>query len=370
MRVLLLSDSDSPHTIRWAKAIQRKGITLGVFSIHKPDISLYSDCPEISLFSLYLPKDLQFKGEGTLAKLKYLKSISLLNSVIESFKPDILHAHYASSYGLLGALARFHPFIISVWGSDVYNFPNHSFLHRALIKYNLSQADKILSTSEVMKLETSKYTNKEIIVTPFGIDIDKFYPQKIKNKLNENALIIGTVKTLEKKYGIEYLIKAFKIVRSKLKSKSMKLLIVGKGSQDLYLKSLVDNLELTDDTIFTGYINHDMIQDYHNMLDISVFASIEDSESFGVSVLESSACGKPVIVSNVGGLPEVVEDGKTGFVVEKQNPEAIANVIIRLIENEHLRMEIGNNGRNKVVNEYNWIDSVIKMISIYHDFKK
>ena len=75
-------------------------------------------------------------------------------------------------------------------------------------------------------------------------------------------------------------------------------------------------------TVFPGYIKHDVVQDYHNMIDI--FCAVSLSESFGVAVLESSACGKPVIVSNVGGLPEVVDNAKTGFIVESKNIDQLA----------------------------------------------
>ncbi|HCY77910.1 MAG TPA: glycosyltransferase family 4 protein [Ignavibacteriales bacterium] len=370
MRILILSDSDSPHTIKWAKSLSQSNFTIGVFSIHEPNFDLYADFPEILIFSANLPKDLQFKNESAFSKLKYLKAFGPLKKTIKDFKPDIVHAHYITSYGFLGVLANFHPLVISVWGSDIYNFPKHSYLHQAMIKFNLFKADKILSTSEVMKIETSKYTSKNITVTPFGIDTSKFYPSKVQSIFNSSDLVIGTIKTLEKKYGIEYLIKAFKILKIKRESLPLKLLIVGKGSQENILKNLTIKLGIQDDTVFTGFINHENVPDYQNMLDIGVFPSIEDSESFGVAVLEASACGKPVVVSNVGGFPEVVEDGKTGFIVQKQNPEQLAEALILLVDNEKLRNQMGENGMNKVLSQYSWTESVNKMVSIYDSILK
>lgn len=365
MRILILSDSDSPHTIKWAKSIQKNGNTIGIFSISKINFSLYEDCPKIWLFSAGVPKETQFKREASLSKLIYLKSLKHLKNTIKIFKPDILHAHYVSSYGFIGSLAKFHPFIISVWGADIYNFPQKSLLHFWIIKYTLSKADQILSTSFAMKQETKKYTKKSIYVTPFGIPLDKFYPQKVNSLFSADNIVIGTIKTLEKKYGIEYLIKAFRIVKDKKPEFPIKLLIVGRGSLTERLKSLVLELGLNADTIFTGYIENSEIEKYHNMLDIAVYPSIEDSESFGVSVLESSACGKPVIVSNVGGLPEVVEDGITGYLVKKEDPELIADCLIKLIYDKELRVLLGMNGIKKVSDEYAWEKSLEKMISVY-----
>ncbi|HSL90280.1 MAG TPA: glycosyltransferase family 4 protein, partial [Ignavibacteriaceae bacterium] len=132
-----------------------------------------------------------------------------------------------------------------------------------------------------------------------------------------------------------------------------------------YLKQLVKELNVENDTLFTGFIDQNSVHEYQNMLDISVSVSIDDSESFGVAIIEASACEKPVVVSNMGGLPEVVEDGKTGFVVESKNPEMIVDAISKLIENPELRIEMGKNGRERVLELYDWNNSVKKMISIY-----
>lgn len=370
MQVLLLSDSDSPHTLRWAKSLFNKGIGIGIFSLHKPNPELYKDCPSIKLFSLNVTRQIQNKTETSLSKLVYFKAINEVKKAIKLFKPDIVHAHYASSYGFLGSLTKFHPFIISVWGADIYNFPQKTILHFLMIKYSLSKADQILSTSNVMKYEIKKYTKKKISVTPFGIQLNKFYRQNVVNSFGPNNIVIGTVKTLENKYGIEFLIRAFKRVKDTLPNIPIKLLIVGGGSLAERLKSLVSELGLSHDTIFTGYIENSVIEKYHNMLDIAVYPSIEDSESFGVSVIESSACERPVIVSNVGGLPEVVADGKTGIVVEKENTNQLAEAIIKLIHNPKLRIEMGINGRKKVIEEYNWISSVELMLLHYNEMLK
>ena len=122
----------------------------------------------------------------------------------------------------IGALSGFHPYIISVWGSDIFSFPHYSKLHLFLLKFNLSKADIILSTSKVLKKETEKFTGKSILITPFGIDTEKFLPKDVNSLFNKEDIVIGTIKTLEKNYGIEYLIKAFSLVKDKYPYKSLK----------------------------------------------------------------------------------------------------------------------------------------------------
>lgn len=365
MRVLILSDSNSPHTIKWAKSIAEKNISVGIFSIHKSNPDFYNGIKNIKIFDLGITREIQNKTENNISKIFYLKGVYRLKSILNNFKPDILHSHYASSYGLIGALSRFNPYLISVWGSDVFQFPNYSKLYKKILEFNLSKADKILSTSIALKKETEKYTSKDILITPFGVDTNIFKKTNVNSIFPNNDFIIGTIKTLEKNYGIEYLIRAFNLLKLKYNSAHLKLLIVGKGTQLGYLQDLVKSLNIQGDVVFTGYVNHNEIVKYHNMLDLSVFPSLE--ESFGVSVLEASACEKPVIVTNVGGLPEVVENNVTGFIIEKENIELLAEKMETLFLNKNLMKELGQNGRNKVKNEYEWDMCVDKMIKIYEN---
>lgn len=362
MKILLLADVNSSHTIKWATSLAKNNIEVTIFSLGELLIDDYKSYKNINIV---VPNIAIINEEGALSKIKYLKVFPALKNLIKKYNPDILHAHYATSYGLLGAMSNFHPFILSVWGMDVFSFPQKSFFHRAILKYNLKKADKLLSTSHIMAKETSLYTNKSIEVTPFGIDLERFRPMEGHNLFAQEDIVIGTVKTLEEKYGIEYLIKAFKIVSDKHQHLPLKLLIVGGGSLENNLKQLVKQLDIEGKTLFTGKIPFVAMPEYHNMLTISVSVSVSDSESFGVAIIEASACAKPVVVSNVGGLPEVVADGITGIVVPPRDVEATAAAIERLVLDQTLRMRLGSAGRERVNRLYNWNDNVAQMIGLY-----
>ena len=101
------------------------------------------------------------------------------------------------------------------------------------------------------------------------------------------------------------------------------------------------------------------------MLDVFVSLSIEDSESFGVAVIEASACEKPVVVSRVGGFPEVVENNVTGIIVEKENVKEAADAMLKLIKDKYLREEMGKAGRKRVIKYFNWDENVTQMLNIY-----
>lgn len=363
MKILLLSPLESSHTYKWAEALARRDVgvcVVGLGAVYDPQ--LYAGQSNIVARSLGINASTVAKGLGNITKLSYLMKLPLVKREIRSFKPDIVHAHFASSNGLLGSLSNFHPLIVSVWGMDVFDFPEISPLHRALLRFNLSRADRVLSTSVIMARQTNRFTNKPVEVTPFGVDIHQFSPM---TRVVHPGIVVGTVKSLEPKYGVEYLLHAFKVLSERNPQLKLNLLVVGGGSQHQQLETLAVRLRIRERVTFTGHVPYREIARWHNMIDISVFASTSDSESFGVAALEASACGNPVVASNVGGLPEVVEHGVTGFIVPPRDPRRIADAIEKLILDGSLRACMGSAGRQRVKRLFNWEDSVSQMIEIY-----
>lgn len=355
-KILILSNANSSHTLKWVTGLVSKGYNVKIFTLTPYPGGILTEMGVSVHYSSFGKK-----------KFLYPLAVDQLWQLIQDYEPDIVHAHYASSYGLLGALSRFHPFILSVWGSDVFDFPNISFLHKRIFRFNLKKADVICSTSYIMEKEIKKYTSKNVSVIPFGVDLNAFRPMPVHHVFKPNAIVIGTIKALEKKYGMEYLIDAFALLKKRLAGYSLNLLIVGKGTLDSELKARVNSLGIEGQTIFTGYIPPIDIPSYHNMLTISVFPSIDDSESFGVAAVEAMACEKPVVVSDVGGLPEVIENQVTGLVVPPKNVEKLADAIEILVKNEQLRISLGKEGRKRVERLYKWEDNLDAMIHLYEE---
>ncbi len=352
IRILMLANAESIHTVRWANAIAaNQGYEVHLVSQRAALEKIHADVRVwVAPWS---------------TSLGYFLNAPFVRGVIRTIRPTLVHAHYASGYGTLGRLAGFHPLVVSVWGADVYDFPRKSAVHKWLILRNLASADRVLSTSQVMAVETQKYTEKEIDVTPFGVELDQFEPRAEASIFGREDIVIGTVKTLDPKYGIEFLIRAFRLVKDRHPNLRLKMLIVGTGPDESRLKKLAVELGVMQDAVFVGHIEYREVPRYHNMLSVSVFVSVKHSESFGVAVIEASACGKPVVVANVGGLPEVVEDGVTGFVVEPRNPEQTANAIEKLVLDESLRRRMGERGKRRVARLYNWTENVNEMLRIY-----
>ena len=362
MKVLLLGDINSIHTKKWAISLAASGIDVGIFSLGEPKSDWYADVKGVSNCNASGFGKSIFK-RSIISKVNYLKLLPTLKKAIKNFQPDIVHAHYASSYGLLGQLSGFHPMFISVWGNDVYEFPKQGKVQKLILKSNLKNADKIFSTSLAMKKETEKYTSKEISVIPFGVDLDKFKRQSVESEFSPTDVVIGTIKTLEMDYAIDVLIHAFAIVCDRNPQMPLKLLICGEGSLQSVLIDLCKELGIADNTLFKGFIDHEEVPRYLNMID--VFGCLSDNESFGVAVVEAMACERPVVVSSVGGLSEVVKNGTSGSVVPPQRPELAADAIEIFAQNPLVREKIGHNARTRVVKFYDWNKCVDQMRNYY-----
>jgi glycosyltransferase involved in cell wall biosynthesis len=364
-KILLLGNSDSVHIQKWATALAGQGYVLGIFSFNKARFKWHEGYDNIHV--IYEPPGLKDVFSFS-DKLAYALLLPKLRKAIREFNPDILHAHYATSYGLLGALSGFRPFVLSTWGSDVFEFPNKSQIHKRILKYNLSQADAILSTSHAMKHEVAGYTNKPIEVTPFGVDMNVFYPREVKTETERRAVYIGMIKSIEEKYGVQNIIEAVHIIKSRNNDLNFKVLLVGDGKDSDFYKKEISDLHLEENFVLPGKISYDQVSYYHNLIDIFVNVSVVN-ESFGVSVIEAMACEKPVIVSNAAGLKEIVTDD-TGIIIEKNDSQKLADALEKLIKNPDMAAHMGARARKHVAAKYNIEKCLDIMTQVYDLFAK
>lgn len=254
--------------------------------------------------------------------------------------------------------------IISVWGSDIiYDNPKKQeslrqiFYKRAL----LSQARVLTATNNFLRHKILEYfpNAREVEIIPFGVDTDKF---KLDTRgLKKEKITISFVKHLTPKYGPSFLIKAFSKVAERYPN--VELYMVGEGELMQELIKLARDLGVDDKIYFQGHISQIEVVELLKRTDIFVMPSIY--ETFGVAALEASAMEIPVIATKVGGVQEVVKDGKTGFLVDKEDISKLSNAILKLIKNKKLRKLFGKYGRSFVRENYEWNNNVNKMGKIY-----
>lgn len=354
MRIAVLAAAKSIHTIKWVTALAKNGHTVELFSL--PD--------QKAPASLINGVKVNYLKTGGIAG--YWLCASDLRKRLRVFEPDIVNVHYASGYGTLARLCGIKPVLLSVWGSDVYDFPNQGHINKRMLIKNIESATAIASTSNAMAEQVKRvhFTNKKIYITPFGVDTSIFcrcgQPQS-------GRITIGTVKALEPKYGVEYLIRAFSLFKNRMMKENrippngIKLEIYGDGSLMRQLKALANELKIGQEVQFHGAVPHMYVPKIMSSFDIFCAPSVEDSESFGVAAVEAMACEVPVVVTDVDGFKEVVRDRETGFIVTRRDPVMLANKLFTLACSEKLRFSMGQAGRCHVQNCYEWSDCVRKM---------
>ncbi|WP_299415593.1 glycosyltransferase [Acaryochloris sp. IP29b_bin.148] len=351
MRICFIANGASIHTQRWVNSLSDIGHEVILVS---PNTTPAGAIKVANVIDDFYPKFNRISC--------YLGCLSRINSVVHRLKPDILHAHYASGYGFLGRRCNYHPFLISVWGSDIFDFPKKSILHQHLLTANLNCADYVASTSHVMAQETHKYLkNKEIHITPFGVNTNYFKSSSPLNQSSDGDLVMGSIKSLEPIYGMTKLVQAF--ISLSARYSKLRLLIIGSGSQYDLLNSMIQQAELSNRATILSSVPHDLVPQYLSQIDIFVVPSYQ--ESFGVAALEASSCTVPVIASDVGGLPEVVVNESTGFLVDPDDVNALIQKLTVLIQQPALRREFGLRGRQFVCENYEWHDCVVNMSNLY-----
>ena len=342
MRVLLVGNANSVHLVKIANSMAEHGFTIAIATLHGQSHELSSAVQVYDLGKIY-------KGLGYF-KFRTLQKIEL------EFKPDVVNSHYATGYGLLASRSKCARRVVSVWGSDVLLFPKKSIFHRSLVKAILRKYTHCFSTSKIMIKEVKKLRGDiPVSLTPFGVNTELFVPGPEVKPDAGKVVIFGTVRSLKKVYGIDRLIVEFAEAERLLKKTGacfppLRLRIVGGGAERGNLEALVSKLGISDSVEFIGAVPNDRIPSILQEMDI--FVALSRSESFGVAVIEAQACALPVVVSDVGGLPEVVVDGCTGVIVPEKNiPDARQN-FIELILDEELRLKMGRAGRKFVCDNF------------------
>lgn len=373
MKVLIFGNANSAHIQNWAFTLKE--------SVDLEIISLSSITDEQSKFFelngvlAHYPTMFQdiFNNskEGAYSKGIALMLLPWLLWRVYRSKADVIHVHYAALYGFLGALIpRLGKiWIISVWGSDMYNFPKISFIHKNIFKYTIGRYHCVQVTSNFMLREAKKWVNGDCIrVVPFPVDVDRFTPAKYADEHILSPIRIGTVKTLHPKYGIDFMLEA--CARLCADGYNVQIEIYGDGPDKRSLMDLATHLNISSICNFHGRLEYAVIEKAYKSLDVYLALSTDDSETFGVAVLEASSCGLPVVVSQRGGLPEVVVDGVTGYVVDHTNQEQIVGQLITLIKDASLRRKIGAAGRRRVESLYSTAVCRDRQYNVYCEILK
>jgi len=223
--------------------------------------------------------------------------------------------------------------------------------------YLLRRCKRIMVISNYSKqylVNTYKVPEERILINYCGVDLDKFYddPSDVFKKYRDKSLkVFITIRRLEKRMGLDLLVRA--AYDLKKTESNFIILIYGKGIHEKYLRDLISKYDLNENVKLVGYLPENMIRNVISSADLFILPSL-DLEGFGLVVLESMACGTPVLVSPIGGAREVVSLYDDNYILDSLEPTVISAHLSRIINNDS---EFKNNRQDLVrfvAKSYSW----------------
>lgn len=219
------------------------------------------------------------------------------------------------------------------------------------LPYNLS--DKIIIESKTcLKFQNLEEYAPKVVVAPLYVDTHVFYYKKEIKKRDEK---IGYISALNENKGADKFCKSIMMIGDYLRDKKVKVVIGGDGHLFGYIRKMVEMAGLSEIVTLVGWIPHQKLSETLNGLKLLILPSC--SEGLPNIVLEAMACGTPVLATSVGGIPDVIKDGDTGFIIENNSPECIAKNVIRVLNHPNLE-EITKNARALVEKEFTYEKAV------------
>src|SRR5258705_1234909 len=293
-------------------------------------------------------------------------------TVAETENLDLLHVHYAIPHSISGILAReslkpkrYLPVITTLHGTDITLVgADRSYL--PITRYGIVQSDGVTAISHYLKEATKEIFHfDDIEVVPNFIcqhDYARHPVEELRSSLapgGETLLVhVSNFRPVKRPVDcVEILARVLK------KGISTRLVMVGDGSERTNVEHRARCLGVYDKCVFVG--KQPRIVDYLSVSDVLLLPS--EQESFGLAALEAMACEVPVIASRVGGVPEVVTDGETGFLSEVGDLDKMAEDAARLLTDQKLRNEMGQRARESAISRYRTDVVIPQYIKFYED---
>jgi glycosyltransferase involved in cell wall biosynthesis len=321
--------------------------------------------------------------------VKRLKSVGMFYGVpiipellqyLVSIDADLIHVNFPNPVNaIMGALAsriKKVPAVLT-WHNDL---PSVTKLAGSIVQIHdglaapiyLKYYDSIITTSNIYHKKSKilrKFQNKTGTIFN-GVDCKRFNPDvyakdiKVDLEIKDSKVIlfVAALTKWHRYKGLDILLEAFRLIRDM----DIKLLIVGGGNLKSEYETYTKSVNLTDKVVFVGEVSDDLLPKYYSISDILVLPSKDRSEGFGLTILEANASGKPVIGSNIGGIPGILTDNVNGILVPPNNPTLLADAICRLSTDDKLRKRMGERGRQIAI-MHDWSRVALETEKIYFE---
>lgn len=299
-------------------------------------------------------------------KFGYFLSFKEFKKVSDEFKPDIIHAHFVTSYGYMASKLKFHPFIVSAWGSDI-TLAEKNFLRRNIVKKVLNSADYVNFAGDYLKkiaIEFGFDPSKRNEAFQYGVDLEKISKYRVNFDEKDHNIVVSP-RGFSDVYNFKNQILAMKIVHE-IKPE-IKLLMYG-GGNVLEAKKLVSKVGLENCIEIKGKVDQDILWD--SIGKSMAILSVPHRDGTPLSLLESMALGAFPIVSDIPPNKEWVKDKKTALIVNPDSPEEIAHAIISIFDDVSMAKIAFDLNSENVSSKADYKRNIQKMREVYIEFLK
>lgn len=358
MRICYITNLNSIYAIRWIQPIIDAKHEVYVLSYSQDHLPLPGAKEIINL-----------THQTNLRKIRFGLWGIWLRSYVKKIQPDILHAHQIPAAGWIGAIAGFHPFVVSGWGSDFLIEPHKSVFRRILTKFVLSRTDFVTVPSKIMCIAACDlgFPENRIYLIPWGVETNIFKPndsirRKVRQRLNlqENTPILFCPRGIRPVYNIDIVIEACHTILHKFPD--LRLLLLNYNLLPDYqnkLFHLIASVNMETNVIWLP--TQTSIDDMASLYQISdIVISIPTSEGYGFSPYEAMACGIPTIISDLPVFQDDLQDGTHVLKVPVGDSHKTSAAIESIFEDNLLRKTLIDNSISKCImlNIQNRIDMV------------
>ena len=297
-----------------------------------------------------------------------LSLASKMAEVVQYQNLDLLHVHYAVPHSISAFLAkqlvpeRDLKIITTLHGTDISLVGNDPTL-LPITKFGIEVSNGVTAVSDFLKEQTYRElgVKKEIEVIKNFVDTGVFKRKDAKaikrNFAPNGEKIISNISNFRPVKRLDLAIRIFEKINREIPSK---LILVGDGPERAKAEKICREINICSDVVFLG--KQDTIVEVLSASDLFLFPS--ETESFGLAILEAMSCSVPVVAFNVGGIPEVVNNGEEGFLAMNNNLEEMVEKSLLILKNSKIRMEMGNKGRERAKKAFN----IKKVVKYYEDY--
>ena len=369
MKICYLSEMLGPHDYRFLGMLLSRGYETVLVTYRK---SMDEAGEEAARHDVRNLKGLKIIHNAELidnTPAGFFKRARHFKALLKKEKPDVLHAGWIQTSGFLAALSGFHPFLLMPWGTDITFYSKSCLRNRLVTRYTVRRADMITCDCNDQKdilVDDFKYPSDRVVVIPWAVDRNVFNKGNsdpgLKNRLGlDGKKVLLMMRIFRPVYAIDDFIRSLPAVRAK--NPDTRALVLGYGPLEKELKALASSLGLDDFIIWTGYVPQHEVVKYMNISDVYVSSSLMDGSS--ASLLEAMSVGLPVVVTDIPGNREWVENGKNGILAGTSNPGSIAEGINRLLDDEQLRRSAGAANERKIELEADFRKNFGKLEGMY-----